>query len=266
MNSVDPEQLQIVHRALRKSLGIKKEVPISEEHFATATRLDFQDGPLNSNGLLALEKCIQLSYLELSRTFVQDLSPLAALQFLQFLNLSSTPVQDITALQNLKSLEQLHLWETEVEDVSPLQGLTCLRSLILGRTKVHDISPLRDLVMLEGLWLECTLVDDISALAKLTKLTELSLPNQIRDLSPLQNMSEMYELLLGSSTHALDLKPLKEMRKLWWLALSNCPIQSLLPIRNLHQLRHLYLKQCIVKPGEVDELRVKLPHCEIYGP
>ncbi|WP_375466794.1 NACHT domain-containing protein, partial [uncultured Nostoc sp.] len=61
--------------------------------------------------------------LDLSRTAIQDLSPLSALGQLQYLSLSRTAIQDLSPLSALGQLRYLNLSDTAIQDLSPLSAL-----------------------------------------------------------------------------------------------------------------------------------------------
>ena len=86
-----------------------------------------------------------LRKLDLSRSQVQDLSPLRNLVNLRRLLLTGTPVADLAPLAMLGRLEELSVRETQVTDLAPLAMLAGLRALDIGDTQVTDLTPLNDL-------------------------------------------------------------------------------------------------------------------------
>ncbi|MCF8054454.1 MAG: leucine-rich repeat domain-containing protein [Deltaproteobacteria bacterium] len=132
-------------------------------------------------------KLVWLRKLDLSYTYVADLSPLKNLTNLQSLDFNNTEVTDLSPLKNLTNLQSLNLGNNKVTDLSPLKNLTNLQSLNLGNNKVTDLSPLKNLTILQLLDLGNTTVTDLSPLKNLTILQLLDLGNTtVTDLSPLQ--------------------------------------------------------------------------------
>lgn len=101
-----------------------------------------------------------VTHLDLDRTSVTDLTPLAGLANLVSLNLNGTPVADLAPLAGLANLQLLTLDGTQVADLAPLAGLAKLQILYLGGTPVSDLSPLAKLAKLQILYLAGTQVSD----------------------------------------------------------------------------------------------------------
>ena len=85
-------------------------------------------------------------------------------------------------------------------------------------------------------------ISDISPLAQLTQLTKLNLggANQISDISPLAQLTLLTELDL-SSNQISDITPLTQLTQLRWLLLLLNQISDISPIAQLKQLSQLYL-------------------------
>ena len=209
------------------------------------TRLDLPRTDLAELSPLARLKELQL--LGLTNTQVQDLSPLAGLSRLQFLSLNNTQVRDLSPLAGLKELQTLSLTNTQVQNFSPLAGLTGLQSLYLDNTQVQDLSPLAGLTGLHTLSLDNTQVQDFSPLAGLTGLQSLSLDNtQVRGLSPLAGLGGLQWLSL-SNTQVQDLSPLTELKELQSLYLQNTQVRELSPLAGLKELQWLNLNSTQVR-------------------
>ncbi len=111
---------------------------------------------------------------------------------LEELDLSRTPVSDLAPLAGLSRLRRLYLGGTPVSDLAPLAGLTWLWELDLGGTPVSDLAPLAGLTGLERLDLSGTPVSDLAPLAGLTELKELDLSRTpVSDLAPLAGVSRL---------------------------------------------------------------------------
>ena len=75
--------------------------------------------------------CPRLTRLDLLRTDLAELSPLAGLKALQALGLDNTQVRELSPLAGLKELQLLSLANTQVRELSPLAGLEQLQMLWL---------------------------------------------------------------------------------------------------------------------------------------
>ena len=76
--------------------------------------------------------------LDLSKSKITDITPLAGLTDLKRLDLSDSPITDITPLAELTNLELLVLSEIPITDITPLAGLTKLRGLNLINNPIPD--------------------------------------------------------------------------------------------------------------------------------
>lgn len=127
--------------------------------------------------LYPLANMKKLTKLELSGTWVNDLTPLTELRHLKYLRVEMSG-GDLSPLAGLKSLEELYLSGSGVSDLSPLMELMNLKSLSLGYAQVRDLSPLAELENLRSLDLRsCRQVSD-----KQVQELRQALPNcEIRD-------------------------------------------------------------------------------------
>ena len=183
----------------------------------------------------------RLQWLSLRNTQVSDLGPLAGLPQLQALYLDNTQVSDLGPLAGLPRLQWLSLSNTQVSDLGPLAGLPLLQTLYLDNTQISDLSPLAELPQLQMLYLDNTKVSDLGPLAGLPQLQTLFLNNtQVSDLGPLAELSQLQELSL-TNTKVSDLRPLAELPQLRWLSLSNTQVSDLRPLAGLPQLEILFL-------------------------
>lgn len=136
----------------------------------------------------------ELTHLDLQRTQVKDLTPIAGLIKLEQLSLDRTAVHDLSALTGLTALASLGLNHTAIRDLSPLAGLSSLQVLGISRTAVQDFTPLAGIAELQALGLAQTAVSDLSPLADLTALTFLDLDQtMVEDLRPIRDLPQLGE-------------------------------------------------------------------------
>ena len=127
------------HDAVVALLRTNRRVPAAWIPFVTD--LDMRGIKIRSADRFAA--LIGLRKLNLSKTAIWDVTPLARLTALQTLDLSGTRLRDATPLAGLTALQTLNLAGTQVSDATPLAGLTALQILDLGGTQVGDIKAVR---------------------------------------------------------------------------------------------------------------------------
>ncbi len=163
------------------------------------------NGCENLKDIQCLEQVESLRYLDLRRTGVSDVGPLAALTNLQWLDLTVTGVSDVGPLAALTNLRRLDLDGTGVSDVGPLAALTKLQRLFLDGTGVSDVGPLAALTNLQELSLRDTGVSDVGPLAALTKLQRLFIDGTgVSDVGPLAALTNLQELFLNATNVPME--------------------------------------------------------------
>ncbi|MEJ5922278.1 leucine-rich repeat domain-containing protein, partial [Bifidobacterium thermophilum] len=215
--------------------------------------------------LSPLAKLTKLGDLWLSGTQVSDVSPLAKLANLQYLHLSGTQVSNVSPLAKLAKLDYLDLSNTQVSNVSPLAKLTNLKSLNLNGTQVSDVSSLAGLAKLGVLRLGDTKVSDVSPLAKLTNLGSLDLDKtQVSNVSSLAGLTELQHLDL-SETQVSDVSPLAKLTNLGFLDLSNTRVSDVSPLAKLAKLVSLCLSGTLVSDVSPLAKLTNLESLDLYG-
>ncbi|MCL1823553.1 MAG: leucine-rich repeat domain-containing protein [Oscillospiraceae bacterium] len=176
-----------------------------------------------------------------------DLTPLSSLTQLKELSLNTSLLGDLTPLGNLTELEILTINSQRDTDLSPLGNLKKLKSLSFGVFGLSDISVIKNFTELEAFYLYTDSQFDISPLGSFTKLKTLHIKNfgnnEIYDLTPLKNLTELEELSLGSQS-ITDISPLENLVKLEYLELDSNPIKNLTPLATLQRLKHISLRYC----------------------
>ena len=79
------------------------------------------------------EELLKVNKLELSKTQIADVGPLATLVNLRHLTLDDNQIVDVAPLAGLVNLTQLHLERNPIVDTSPLRSLP-------KSTKIHGVS------------------------------------------------------------------------------------------------------------------------------
>lgn len=111
-----------------------------------------------------------------------------------------------------------------------------------GTEGIGDILFLTYLNEIKSLDMDGANLTDISAIGQLTNLKELILcRNQISDISPLKNLTNLEELSIWEN-QICDIKPLE----------------------NLSNLKKLIIHRNPIVQKDIDNLKQKLPNCDIY--
>jgi len=95
-------------------------------------------------------------------------------------------------------------------------------------------------------------------------LTELVLyANQIRDISPLKNLTKLTELNI-SENKIVDISPLKELKALKRLNIAGNQISDIIVLKDFTNLINLYIRDCPdITDEQVAELQKALPNLKI---
>ena len=233
------------------------------------TRLELSDRELTCRDIQNLRYMTNLTYLNLSRNQISDLTPLSGLTNLTHLILYNNQIHDIAPLSGLTNLEHLDLSNylinnrNQIVDVdrmtisSPAEREE-FRTLRTGDNRIHDLTPLSGLTNLEHLALRdepfsignqmrnrmlsvSGSEDLITPLSGLTNLTRLDLRGWwISDITPLSGLVNLTRLNL-SFNEISDLTPLSGLVNLTWLDLSRNRITNISPLASLKNLSNLIL-------------------------
>lgn len=181
----DPNLEAVVREAIGKTTGL-----ICASELEGLTNLYAGQGSIFN--LTGLERCTNLTYLDVRFNQISDISPLANLTSLTELWLTGNQISGISPLGNLTNLTELDLGANQISSISSLANLTNLTHLNLGDNQMVDISPVANLTSLTDLRLYNNQISDVSSLANLTNLRLLFLyDNQISDISTLEQNEEL---------------------------------------------------------------------------
>ena len=187
-----------------------------------------------------------LIQLDLRKTGLEDVSPIARLTCLQDLKLNDTQVNNLRVLSGLLHLQKLNVSGTQVSDLSPLTGLPNLQELDISITQIRDLTPLTSLPKLQELDFSGTPVQDISPLARLSNLNYLRFNDtQVNDLSPLAGLSQLKKLSFHN-TLVNNLSPLAGLSQLQEIHFSRTAVTDFNPLAGLSQLQALHFSDLSV--------------------
>jgi Leucine-rich repeat (LRR) protein len=213
-----------------------------------------------------VEALTQLTELIISRTRLQDLSPLKSLTNLQILNIDSTRINTISALSALENLQVLHANATAISQLSPLQKLTHLKKVyadqtlikkevadafMLARPHVLVIIDSKDLREwwdeLSEVWQDtfikaARIGENISKdeLAKIPLLDSINVQglSRVNSLDPLRKLQRL-RVLIVNKTDIADLSPLQGQKEIRYLDISDTEVRDLSVMNNFPLLKVL---------------------------
>ncbi len=289
--------------------------PTREElHQITLIRQIHLQGDSLITGLDPLSVLINLDNLDISGTSVRYLDPLQRSIHLRTLNLAGTGVASLEPLRNLQLLEHLDISGTQVTDLEPLAQSENLITLNIDNTGVASLQPLHHLRKLTMIWADQTpltqeevfsLMDNDPGclviymtpqllqwwnglpeewkiiflapldladppgkedLHRIMNLEELTLEDNmdIQDIDPLRMLKRMKSLVI-SETRITDLMPVKDAGRLEKLVCRKSPLTEIDYIAPLTSLKYLDLSDTQVSDYTLAALLTGLEYLNISG-
>ena len=135
---------------VRARLEIPDNIPMTPRDLLRLTDLEIRAKDVIAN-LQGLEYAVNLEFLNIKRSGISDLTPLAGLQNIRVLKFYDSNISDLTPVAGLVNLTYLNLAENNISDITPLDGLVNLKVLILGGNQIIDFVPIYGLVGIETL-------------------------------------------------------------------------------------------------------------------
>ena len=212
----------------------------------TTLTTDFVSIP-NINGLENLTNLTTLSLTAPANTTNIDLSPLNNLVNLQELKLQNINSNDYSIIGQLTSLTSLFLnpsfefANSSQIDVTFVSSLTNLENLLLSNTELQNTNLIANLTNLRTLSLFPNELTDISGLENLVSLVELTLSSNNITSSELNSLSNLINLqkLILLDNDITDLTVLSNLTSIETLSLGFNAITELAPLRALSNLQNL---------------------------
>lgn len=171
-------------------------------------------GPLNELALTletlppSIGDLDRVTILDLSRTLVSDLRPIAGMVGISSLLLSGTQVSDLGPIKGILGMKSLFLSGTPVSDLGPIKGMVGMTILYLSRTPVSDLRPIAGLVGMTRLDLSRTLVSDLGPIAGMVEMRHLDLTyTRVSNLGPIAGITHLGENQIGFEIIAFEGTP-----------------------------------------------------------
>ena len=214
-----------------------------------------------------------LSRLEITDTFIADISSLKDLSGLSYLSLTNVSSDSQISLCENGSYKEMYLSNVEIdldslshctdlislglENIHPINGTDLelpdsLRKAAFKECGLTDLNLFLTLPGLTSLDVSCNTIQDINGLKALSNLEELSLAyNPVQNLSPIQYLDGIAALnLSGIKLEKEELAMLSKMR-LEELSVSNCNISDLDFLKGQYEIKKLDLSN-----NSIDDIRM----------
>jgi len=203
--------------------------------------------------LSPLSFLVDLEYIDLSHTQIEDIAPLSSLTELKHLDISHTAIKDLNFLRYAEKMEYLNISFTPVQKIGALKNLKVLTELHLSGADITDFEVLNNFQKLERLDLSETFFNQPEVFAEMTRLEELNMARS--NLSKLTSTmaSETLKMLNISFAFIADLSPLNAYQNLHTLNINNTQVESLAPLENLKNLKKVYADNTFVSEQEIDD-------------
>lgn len=203
--------------------------------------------------LAPLSFLVDLEYVDLSLTQIEDIAPLSSLTELRYLNISHTTIEDLSFLRYAENMEFLDISFTPVQNIDELENLKALKELHLNGADIRDFEVLKNYTQLKKLDLSETFFNAPEVLSELAKLEELNMSksnlSQLTDnLSPktLRNLDVSFAFIS-------DLSPLEKYQNLQILNINNTQVESLNPLNKLKSLEKIYADNTFISEEEIND-------------
>lgn len=203
--------------------------------------------------LAPLSFLVDLEYINLSHTKIEDIAPLSSLTELKHLNISHTAIEDLSFLRYAENMEYLNISFTPVQKIDPLVNLDFLKELHLNGADIRDFEVLSNFKELSIVDLSETFFNKPEVFSEMENLTVLNMAKS--NLSKLTDkMSpETLKILDISFAFISDLSPLENYQSLQTLNINNTQVESLKPLDNLDSLEKIYADNTFVSEQEINE-------------
>ncbi|GKX29396.1 hypothetical protein SH1V18_18760 [Vallitalea longa] len=196
--------------------------------------------------LTGLEYAENITYLNLNKNDIKDLSPISKLKELGILTLNNCDLSnvDINPIMQLNKLKILSLTNCNIDDLSAFEHAafsTELISLELSFNYIKDISPLKNLIAMREIFFIADQIEDISALENMDRLYQVSFhANNVREIDSLKNKTVLAYLNLEDNDIE-DISPIESSVKLINANLAGNRIKNIAPLKNMKEMTYVEL-------------------------
>jgi Leucine-rich repeat (LRR) protein len=237
----------------RKAIQIEDD-SLKIQHLNRIASIDSLDLS-NNDFIISLEPLsflVDLEYINLSHTRIEDIAPLSSLTELRQLNVSHTSLEDLSFLRYAENMEYLDISFTSIQKIDELKNLTNLKELYLNGADIRDFEVLHNFKNLRKLDLSETFFNQAEVFSEMNKLEVVNMARS--NLSKLTNGISPNTLLELDISFAFisDLSPLEEYQNLEILNINNTQVEELGPLEDLTNLKKVYADNTFVSEEAIN--------------
>ena len=182
---------------------------------------------LSSNDLKLIAALPELRSLSLPGCQLSTITNLDSAKKLTYLDLSKNPIRDISVIAGMTQLQTLDLHQNALVNLDPLKGLSQLQTLDVSQNSVTTLAPLCELFALRQLNVSNNQLMSLAGIEKLSGLTQLSAShNNLTDLQALEELTNLVNLDVSNNT-LLNIDPVGTMLQLEELNFSYNEVEAL---------------------------------------
>jgi Leucine-rich repeat (LRR) protein len=255
---------KIIHSTGARSYGVTlkflyalEQIPEEFSKFIELDKLDLSFTRIQSLDFLCNMKFLETGIYEINieRTLIGDLAPLARFSTLHTIQCESTPVASLNGIEQLKNLKKLVAHGTKIRDLVALSNSFRLEELFVGGCQITDLRPLRKIASLQQLHCWKNPIQSIEGIEGLRGLRELDLQGtNISNISGLASLTLLEQLNL-ENTQVSDISALSQLKNLKFLTLDGTLVESLAPLKELTNLVYLSVNNTAIKDySEIESL------------
>ena len=195
------------------------------------------------NGFENLKK---LKKLLLNRTVgITDISPLKECKDLEELSIQNNKVSSIEALKDHEKLTLLDIsGNKQITDLSPLEKSTKMTRLLANGNKIESLDSLKKLTELKEIHISENNIKDLSPLEELVNLEDLDISNNpdIKSLDVLKNLTNITELKINNAKKVTDFSPISKLKKLDDLTIIRSGLTDVSFLKGLNEITEMSLQ------------------------
>ncbi len=188
-----------------------------------------------------LEKCENLTYLDLGNNTLRNITPIENLLKLQEINFQHNALNDLSALSSLSSLRRLDVSYNSLTTLSPVCSISGLKWIEAGHNSLIDLANFQQLSALEHLGVSFNSIADLTPISACKNLTYLNVSdNTIVDISMLSGLNSLADLNF-SNNQVTELPAWSSDSLLVNIDGSNNLLESLESLAGLQRLNNVFM-------------------------
>ncbi|HET8860472.1 leucine-rich repeat domain-containing protein [Marivirga sp.] len=203
--------------------------------------------------LAPLSFLVDLKYINLSHTKIEDIAPLSSLTELKHLDISHTSIEDLSFLRYAEKMQHLDISFTPIQKINDLENLKALRELKLNGADIRDFEVLSNFSKLVKLDLSETFFNQPMVFSNMEVLEELNLSRSNLSKLTATMSPKTLKKLDFSFAFISDLSPLRNYQNLRSINISNTQVESLEPLENLNNLEKIYADNTFISEQEIND-------------